>query len=244
MEILDWIDRSVLAQVISFLGIGVFFDALFPKKHKATMVDFVTRRAPSSLSEFEASTINGLIELFSRKDNIDRLSIWRVAALSGAVLLFMSSAVWIDRGPPQEFYLYQPFLLLFFTIPFDYFSIYITKKFFFYKVYNIWSFPLRWLGDVAISLFPSVLVLILVASIVDGGINSDEELIAALVVGAIFNTISSVIISILQLSVLIAGTLARAVFWTANLVGWDLAALRNYPITTGFAVCLPPMLLL
>lgn len=86
---LSYLNSTILAQFISFIGLGMIVDAILPRRHKDIISGFVFSLRRIDRSNFEVAIISGFIEALSRPDKIERLSFRRIFVFS-ASLNFLS----------------------------------------------------------------------------------------------------------------------------------------------------------
>lgn len=252
MEIIRAINGLYLSQIVTFLAMGLFLDSIFPKAAKERIHGFLGSKNVS-FQEFESATITGLIQLLSRKDDIDRISIWKVPLvyLTGFLALLIFGGLMTGTA---SFTL--PSVIMFLVItpifawPFDYLSIWVTKKIFYFKYRHPLLFPffifLDMLISTAFTVLPVILYFLLVNilgleilnfRIIETDPDEIEFSLGQFIVGGFMgNAFSSIFINIAQILIVIGGAITRAFWLIGKALGYEMNNFKDYPITLAFTV--------
>ncbi len=202
--------------------------------------------------------MTGLIGLFMRRRDIDRISWLRVPLISFTVIsLFIIFSFSRERSITAGDFTG----LIIFTIictPFDFYSIWISKKIFYFKHHTTSRFLMLSLFDIITSLTPNTIIL-LVVFLITGDVqnfNNSENyrwlehsldlnratveiltvLMSAMVLSSAFNATSSIFINIVQIIISICGIFINALKAAFRVSARDGDSLSHWPITVCFCV--------
>jgi hypothetical protein len=246
VDIVAIVDAWPVGQFVSFVGIGSFLDNFVLRdEHKALVSSYVFGEKSASISRFEKSVLNSLIEMMLIKGG-GRLSILRIWLLSFLVLAIPSGIpFWVDKGGGLIAKILSPLLggtlLATCTLPFDYVSMLITKKIFYRRPYNpIFLFPM-WVIDYTASLcvIASAWAAIFLCARMLGWIVTSENQ-ASFDIVMVCSMVSTTVVALFQLVTVVSGWLCRIiVVILRGQAGFFFKItqnkrLREYPITILF----------
>ncbi len=254
--LMEQINSSLLAQVVSFIGLGAFLDQVAPRPLRDKVGDFIMLDRALSTREFESAVITSIVQIFTCRDDIDRISIPKVAAYSvimSALLywLYIDSGlrVLIQQVPPTAENIpgYAIFIILsvIILISSDYFSIYVTKRLFYFQSLTRLQFVARLLLDFVLSLLPPLFFFAATFTFVsmqgDAGLASlgDTRFLGLPILGYVFvamygtvnNAATSIFLTILQILIVASGLILSLL---NRYLSWNevqIERLRNVPFT-------------
>jgi hypothetical protein len=160
MHLVDWLSNTWLIKILGVAGVGSLLDALLRNDVKNRLARYIFVPTGTSRDEIDCMLITGLIEAFSTRRDISRLSYGRVLAYSIWSTVFLHLLV-ITSRPLSElredivWWLLPVFIagpLL--AFPFDLWSISVSKRLFYYQVLSPYQLFLRLIADVFISSVP------------------------------------------------------------------------------------------
>lgn len=248
MNILPAFNASVIGQVAAFVGVGALIDIFISDRQRDLIASYIFRDSGSDFSSFEKGVISALVGMFRNRTRPDRLSRGRVFIYSILVsFLFLCLFAVMSRTLPQApgtggmilAFFFSTVILAICTFPFDLFSIHIVRRVFLSEHYSAAALPGRWLLAIGLSLLPDLFVIGLAAVTVGfRPIRPDEiTLVHVAFVAAFLNGISSILVSIVQALIIIAGFCLRCVGYILNPgEGRGSSRLREHPITLCFLV--------
>lgn len=241
MSAISFLNATVVGQFFGFVGMGSLIDSILPAHHKKLIAHYVFGLAGHSLKEFEASVINAMIEILCRDDDIDKLSQRKVVYYS----LIFNTIFWIFaylyllvKEYRIDAFILGPITALMtsvISIPLDYYSIYITKKIFYYRPYAFWWLPILVLADIVLSYLPQ-LILLSILLLVPILIGEQPFVLGLIIAGGAANALGSSLMNLVQVVIVVMGLLIRGIallaarFGLKPGVGW----LESAPVTACF----------
>jgi hypothetical protein len=244
---MEFLKNSIL-ELGSFIALFAIIEQILKLDMRKALGRYIFAQRGAGFPEFELNTINALMGPFIVSD---RLQWRRVLLLSLTVslvtILFLQfSFVSGKPGPTDRMWLniasVIPTALI--AWPCDWWSLRVTKYFFVDRSPLLPRSLLSFLADIIISVLP-LIALLCVVVVFAIAINSSPGAVEAqlgepgnvfffaLVISIIANAISSLIISAVQLTVLLLGTIARS-FFTVTRLGPILAKhtdVEKYPLS-------------
>jgi hypothetical protein len=164
---------AVFGSFFAAASAGQFIDSLMRDEHKIILSNYIFADRSTSLSDFESSTINGLVNIFLHQDGSDHISPRRVIMLTSIVPLLSSIVViYFSFNDPALGYwqrLFMPVIVtigytlfnIYFGFPGDYLSIYVTKWLFYKKDYRLRYLPVLWFFDIVLSMIPILFIIMI-----------------------------------------------------------------------------------
>ena len=255
------INASYIGQLLAFIAIGSIIDQLVGTKSKEAAARYIFGWVGASFSEFESSFITGLVGAFCRRSDIEHLSKLRVFFLSfvissiAFVFIFIVNVTGVIDSTGMSWIADNPFwivvivsfgaclILAIISFPFDLYSMYITKKVFYFQHYPPQNLPKKIGYDLFESLMPFIVVVAIVAVLLFvREISNGAELSFlqftlsyALGVGSLWpffaaNISATLFVTLIQILGLIGGVGLRWAFSNPSLKGLkDSGRLRRNP---------------
>lgn len=244
------------------LGIFGFLDAVVEHKYKTQVAEFVFGFHNISLTNFEGGSINGLLSVLIKNDKIVLWRVALYCFVITCISLLVWSSVALANTTGENFFaVLQKYaldgrklfasqedggagitstllLLPILTLPIDYFSVWITKKIFWQKRIKLYYVFPKILLDIAISLMP-ILVAgfgIFLAVVVQKSSMSTyfNTIIGYYLIAALIQLPSSVLINLLQISILIVGLFSRVLLVLTKLNSYTVIFSRLHEVPFSF----------
>ncbi|MEL7728188.1 hypothetical protein AAG612_01480 [Citromicrobium bathyomarinum] len=236
-------NASYLGQFLAFVALGSIIDQLLGEKARVSAARYAFGWVKGGFSEFESSFITGLISWFCSRSDIEKISKVRVFFLSlfvstfyfiflflfnGTGVLGPEDMLWTASHPLWIVLIVSSIacvLLALISFPFDFYSIYVSKKLFYYKFYNPSDLPKKIIDDAVDSsapvfaLFGAIGVIIFLYSTISGSSVSFSQFAYSYLLGMgslwlyfVPNLIATVSLTIIQICGLLAAIFLRGVF--------------------------------
>ena len=252
MLIADFLNNSIAGQIATIVGIGAVLDMLIPLPARLKISAYLSGSNEIARKEFEFVTITSLISIFVRKSDPSRIAFSHVFLYTITISSITTAVLFYAFGSnqaPASLYNFARFALIMSIIsyPFDFYSIYITKKIFYYEVHEpralpklIWHDLDRSIGPVGILgflVFSALALLIYFQNpIMDGEKNPYFQMTMTTVLSSfIANVAGSVLVTLIQIVVSIMGSAIRgAALIVRNLESTEYGQAN---LKTPFTVC-------
>ena len=188
--------------VLNLTGLGALIDLFIRPADRARIHHAISRVKSVAWEEMEGRIVTSLLELFSKPGELERISVKRVYFLSLMIsiffVLYINSISQIGDTVPVwsverlTLSLKLAFVASLVSLPFDYFSIYVSRRLFFYRHHPPVRMILVILLDAAISLVPVILLVPVQIQLIevldlDWKVLATQMIIATLLVAGIAN---------------------------------------------------------